>query len=209
MHQFRSPEEKTAYILSEVEKLRYTYGLNKIIRYQQKRDEEHHTQSVAEHVTNILFCAYYFRELEDPDGVMDFDKVIRLILMHDLGEIETGDVVTTKKDDADTEKEKQALKHVAEKSPGFIAREVTGAFEGFENPTTIEERFARAMDKFEGLLFWFSDEGIAMVKTVSSNDAIRGYFEKLEPTLEKLNFPTVIEYVRVIKEDVIRRGLLD
>lgn len=209
MKTFESQESKTTYILSEIDKLRYTYGLNKVIRYQQSREEVHQTQSVAEHVTNIMFCAYYFREIEDPHEEMDFDKVIRLILMHDLGEIETGDIVTTKKNGSDIEKEKEAIKHVIEKSPDFISREVAQAFEGFEDPKTVEERFARAMDKFEGMLFWFSDEGISMIKTVSSNDEIRGYFDKLEPVLEKLNFPTVIEYARVIKEDALRRGLLE
>ena len=53
------------HMLSEVEKLLYTYGINKVIRYSKSRVEEYQTQSVAEHVANMIFCAYYFRDLED------------------------------------------------------------------------------------------------------------------------------------------------
>jgi 5'-deoxynucleotidase YfbR-like HD superfamily hydrolase len=85
------------YIADEIEKLRYTYGLNKVIRYNQKRKEEPQTQSVAEHVTNSIFLAYYFRDFEDPNHELDFDKVIKIIMMHDMGEIETGDIMSPAK----------------------------------------------------------------------------------------------------------------
>jgi hypothetical protein len=49
------------YILSEIEKLKYPYGLNRVIRFNLERKEEFQTQSVAEHVTNMIFLAYYFR----------------------------------------------------------------------------------------------------------------------------------------------------
>lgn len=205
----QSHSERKTHILNEVHKLLYTYGLNKVVRYGLERKEIHQTQSLAEHVTNIMFCAYYFRDLEDPKHEMDFEKVLRFILMHDMAEIEVGDVLTVNRVAANNEREKEALTQVAQKSPDFVAREIKEVFEGFENPKSAEERFARAMDKFEGFLFWFTDDGIRMIKTVSSNDVIRGYFEKLEPILEKLGFPSVIEHVRVMKEDVIRRGLLD
>ena len=42
------------YVLGEVRKLQYTYGLNKVIRYNLERLEKFQTQSVAEHLTNIV-----------------------------------------------------------------------------------------------------------------------------------------------------------
>ena len=84
-------------ILNSVSKILYTYGLNRVIRYEQKRKEIHQTQSVAEHVTNMIFCAYHFRDIEDPKHKMNFEKIMRLIIMHDMGEIETDDIVTNKK----------------------------------------------------------------------------------------------------------------
>lgn len=195
--------------LKNIDKLLYTYGLNRVIRYKQERNEIHETQSVAEHVTNMLFCAYHFRDIEDPEYKMDFEKIVRLILMHDMGEIETGDILTHHKTDEHLKEEALAIKVVAQKSPDFVRKEIEDNFNKFENPTTPEERFAKAMDKFEGTLFWFTDEGIKMVKTISPNDAIIKYFEKLEKTLKELGFSSVVEYMLVMKEDMIKRGLLD
>ena len=97
---------------------------------------------------------------------------------------------------------------MAKKSPNFVKREIEDNFNHFENPKTHEERFAKAMDKFEGLLFWFTDDGIKMIKTISANTVIVKYFDKLEATLKELGFRSVLEYVIVMKEDMIKRGLL-
>lgn len=195
-------------VLKNIDKLLYTYGLNKVIRYKQERSEIYQTQSVAEHVTNMIFCAYHFRDIEDPKHKMDFERVIRLMLMHDMGEIETGDIITNEKNSNHFEIEKNSIKEVAKKSPDFVKREIEDNFDNFEAPKTPEERFAKAMDKFEGLLFWFTDDGIKMIKTISANSVITKYFEKLEITLEKLGFPSVLEYMLVMKADMIKRGLL-
>jgi len=195
-------------VLNNLNKLLYTYGLNGVIRYKQERREVYQTQSVAEHVTNMIFCAYHFRDIEDPEHKMDFERVIRLMLMHDMGEIETGDIITNEKNGEHFEIEKESIKEVAKKSPDFVKREIEDNFNSFENPKTPEERFAKAMDKFEGLLFWFTDDGIKMIKTISANPVIRKYFERLEITLKELGFPSVLEYVIVMKEDMIKRGLL-
>lgn len=196
-------------ILNNVNKLIYTYGLNKVIRYEQNRSEIHQTQSVAEHVTNMIFCAYYFRDIEDPKYKMNFEEVVRLMVMHDMGEIETGDIISTKKNGDHTKLEIEAIKHVAEKSPNFVKREIERNFNRFENPTTPEERFAKAMDKFEGLLFWFTDDGIRMIKTITQNHVIKKYFDRLEEILKELGFSSILEHVIIMKEDMIKRGLLD
>ena len=200
--------EERREILENVHKLMYTYGLNKVIRYEQVRNEVHQTQSVAEHVTNMLFCAYHFRDIEDPEHRLNFEEIIKMILMHDMGEIETGDIVTNKKTKADTELEYVAIKSVKVKSPNFVKREVESIFERFEEPQTPEERFAKAIDKFEGTIFWFTDDGIKMIKSVSSNDVIQRYFERLESTLDKLGFINILKYIIVMKDDMISRGLL-
>ena len=192
--------------LSEVEKLLYTYGINKVIRYSKSRVEEYQTQSVAEHVANMIFCAYYFRDLEDVNREMDMDRVVRLIIMHDMGEIETGDIVTTHKTADHTEKERQAIQEVKNKSPDFVSREIENVFESFENPKSKEERFARAIDKFEGLLFWFPDDGIKMAKSFETVSDTKYYFEKIEKAITATGMNNVLEYFLIMKDDMIKRG---
>ena len=202
-------QDKEAYILSEVEKLLYTYGINKVIRYSKSRVEEYQTQSVAEHVANMIFCAYYFRDLEDANREMDMDRVVRLIIMHDMGEIETGDIVTTHKTADHTEAERQAIQEVKNKSPDFISREIENVFESFENPKSKEERFARAIDKFEGLLFWFTNDGIKMIKSFDKVDDTKYYFEKTEKAIKATDMNTILEYFLIMKNDMVKRGVYE
>ena len=62
-------------ILHEVGKLQYIFGHSQIIRHGLNRDaEEYQTQSVAEHIYNMMILAQYFRALEDPNNVWDLEK---------------------------------------------------------------------------------------------------------------------------------------
>lgn len=194
-------------ILRDIDKLLYTYGLNKVIRYGKKREEDHQTQSVAEHVTNMLFCAYFFKKLEKSN--IDFNKVVRIFMMHDMGEIETGDVITTRKTPSHVLLERKGIKKVKKQSPDFVAKEIQEIFDDFEWMKTKEARFAKAVDKFEGMLFWSTDSGIKMVKTFQDAATIKNYFINTENILRTLGFKSVLKHMLVLKDDMIARGVLD
>lgn len=196
-------------ILKEVGKLLYTYRLNRVIRFNKKRKEKHQTQSVAEHVTNLMFCAHYFKELEGLNTRIDFEEVIKILLMHDLGEIETGDVITTRKNNTHILNERKGLKVVKKKGPSFVAKDIEKVFDNFEFPETLEYKFAKAIDKFEGMLFWSTDEGIRMIKSIQDSGTIKNYFSNLEKILRDLDFKIILKYMQVIRDDMIKRGVLD
>lgn len=166
------------HILSELRKLRYTYNINKVIRYNFEREEKFQTQSVAEHVANMIFLAMYFRELEDRERKMDFEKVVKIIMMHDLGEIETGDVISIIKNSGHYDIERKAIQEVKAQSPDFIKREIEEIFEEYENPKTVEGRFVKAIDKMEGQLFWMEKDGVEMVNHVLENEGLRIHIEQ-------------------------------
>ena len=60
-------------------------------------------ESVAEHCWRAALMAYFMKD-EFPD--VDMDKVIRMILIHDLGECFTGDVPVFNKTEEHEKKEK-------------------------------------------------------------------------------------------------------
>ena len=64
------------------------------------------TESVAEHSWRISLMAFLLRN-EFPE--LDIDKVIRMCLIHDLGECFTGDIPTFKKTDRDRDIEGSLL----------------------------------------------------------------------------------------------------
>jgi 5'-deoxynucleotidase YfbR-like HD superfamily hydrolase len=202
------------YVLSEIQKLKYTYGLNSVIRYNLARDEVYQTQSVAEHVCNTLFLAHYFRPLEDPESEMNFEKVIKLIMMHDMGEIETGDVITVAKDSGHDELEKQAIATVMRKSPDFVRNEIQELYTEMEHPQTAEGRFAKAMDKLEGQIFWIEREGVEMVAHIDKEAGLDIsvvhpiMMNKIYALLDEYNMPYVRRFMEVIDQEKRKTGLI-
>lgn len=63
-------------------------------------------ESVGEHSWRMTLMAYFMKD-EFPEA--DMDKVIRMCIIHDLGEAFTGDIPTFLKTQADEEKEENLL----------------------------------------------------------------------------------------------------
>jgi len=196
-------------ILNELRQLAYMYELNSVIRYGLVREEQHKTQSVSEHITNILTCAHFFKDIITDGHKLDMGTVSRRALIHDIGEIETGDIVTVKKNGDDTERERLALVTVMQKIPPKIAEQLLADFEAVEAANDLEGRFVRAMDKFDGFFFQGIDDGIRMIRAVTPDIEIRkNYLDSLTGIMEDLNFPEIVPYVRVARDDLVERGYL-
>lgn len=106
-------------------------------------------ESVADHSWRLALMAMLAaREVEDVDET----KLIKLCLVHDLGEAVTGDVPAFLKTRADEEAESASITEVfaplgePERS-GLIA-----LWREFEAQETREARLARALDKLEALI---------------------------------------------------------
>ncbi len=142
-------EEK---ILEDLDRLSYLYGLKRVMRYNQQREEPLYTESVAEHLYGMNLLAQYFLPLEDPAGLFNRARIYEMITLHDIDEIETGDVLGYTKTDAIREQEVVAMRIVAEKSPQHIQSFIKERVEEYEAKETIEAKFARAIDKMEPLV---------------------------------------------------------
>jgi 5'-deoxynucleotidase YfbR-like HD superfamily hydrolase len=209
------PEKATSeitseWILQEVEKITYTYNLNKVVRYNLNREEELESQSVAEHVYNMLVLAHYFRDLEDPERKLDFEKVTKIILMHDMGEIETGDIIMSQKRDSHQQIESQAIDVVASKSPKFISEEIRHIYDEFENPQTLEGKFCKAIDKIEAQ-FWFTAvcADLKMIKFVTSIEERVRNEAKRRDMWSKLGFKVIEQFATTIDRLAKEKGLYE
>jgi len=207
------PEERER-ILAEVQKLLYTYNLNRIIRCGQERKEEFETQSVAEHITNMMFLAHYFRDLEDPEHKMDFPKIIKMILMHDMPEIENGDIISLKKTKEHEDKDVEVLRTVADKSPKFVFDEIMILYPELEAQETPEAKFVYCIDKFEGHLFWFNEKGMIMMRNVllKNNLPLEGnldIYNKRMESMNKFGFKEMAKFLEVIHDEKKKMSLSD
>lgn len=137
------------FVLEEAKRIRYLYGLRDVIRYNRTRPEEIYTQSVAEHSFNMQIIAQYFLLLEDTDSLLDTEKISRMIIWHDIGEIESGDVLGFFKTTQDKVNDKVGNDTVVSLTSEVLKRQIQSLLDEYEAQTTPEAQFVKALDKVE------------------------------------------------------------
>ena len=107
------------------------------------------TESVAEHSWRVSLMALLLKG-EFPDA--DMDKVVKMCLVHDLGECFTGDIPTFVKTDADRDVEDSLLARWVRSLPPEVARELKDLFQEMDAQQTVEARIYKSLDKLEALI---------------------------------------------------------
>ena len=82
----------------------------------------------------------------------DMDKVIRMCLIHDLGESFTGDIPTFEKTDADAGKEDDLFRSWVMSFPEPQRAEWTGLLGEMDALSTPEAKLYKALDKLEAII---------------------------------------------------------
>lgn len=106
-------------------------------------------ESVAEHSWRTALMAMLLSD-EFPDT--DTDKVIRMCLIHDLGEAFTGDIATFDKTKADEEKEEAAYRKWIAGFPASQREQFEALLCEMEAMQTKEARLYKALDKLEAVI---------------------------------------------------------
>ena len=106
-------------------------------------------ESVAEHSWRIALMAMLIGP-EFPEA--DMNKVIRMCLIHDLGEAFTGDIPAFDKTEADTEKEDAIFDAWVQTLPEETRGEFTQLLSEMNALETLEARIYKALDKVEALI---------------------------------------------------------
>lgn len=106
-------------------------------------------ESVAEHTFRAALMAYFMRD-EFPEA--DMDKVIKMCLIHDLGESFTGDIPTFDKTKADEETEERLLYQWVDSLPEKYAKEMRALYEEMAARETLEAKIYKAIDGLEAVI---------------------------------------------------------
>lgn len=104
----------------------------------------------AEHSWHICMMALVLQEYADED--VDINKVIRMMLIHDLVEIDVGDVIVYSKNQAHAEAEEKAARRIFGLLPDGQGDEYYDLWREFEDQQSAEARFAMALDRMEPIL---------------------------------------------------------
>lgn len=106
-------------------------------------------ENVAGHSWRTALMAYL---MKDELGEIDIDKVIRMCLVHDIGEAVTGDIPTFLKKEEHELIEKKAVDELLSGLPKPLYRELTELFEEMEAQETKEAKVYKALDKLEAVI---------------------------------------------------------
>lgn len=106
-------------------------------------------ESVAEHSWRIALMAMLIGP-EFPEA--DMNRVIRMCLIHDLGEAFTGDIPTFDKTAADTAQEDALFAQWVQTLPEETKQEFSGLLAEMNAQETLEAKIYKALDKMEAVI---------------------------------------------------------
>lgn len=106
-------------------------------------------ESVAEHSWRITLMAYWISD-EFPEA--NLEKLLKMCLIHDLGEAFTGDIPSFEKTEVNEEREAELLFKWMKSLPEPFATEMMELYREMEERKTLEARIYKALDNMEALI---------------------------------------------------------
>lgn len=106
-------------------------------------------ESVAEHCWMVTLMAYFLRD-EFPEA--DMDKVMRMCLIHDLGEAFTGDIPSFDKTAENERTEERLLREWVDTLPENYREEMTALYSEMDARQTQEAKIYKALDNLEAVI---------------------------------------------------------
>ncbi|MFZ1948292.1 MAG: HD domain-containing protein [bacterium] len=183
--------------LVEIDKLKQV--LRRTITIQGDRNE-----NSAEHSWHASLMALVLAE-HAADAGLDLARAVKMMLLHDLVEIDAGDTYCYDIEGArdKLERETRAAERIFNLLPPDQASEVRALWDEFEAGRSPESRFANALDRLEALLLNYHTGGRTWRKHKVSSDQV---IERALPIRD--GSPALWEYARSLIDDAVEKGIL-
>ena len=147
-------------------------------------------ESVAEHSWRLALTALFLR---DEFPALDMDRVIRMCLIHDLGECFTGDIPSFLKSGGDEERERSALETWVASLPAPYSAELKTLYAEMDALETDEARLYKALDKLEAVIqhnesdiaTWLPREYELNLTYADENVAFSDYLKRLREEIRR------------------------
>lgn len=117
-------------------------------------------ENVAEHSWHIAVMALLLSEYSNV-GSIDTNKVVKMLLIHDLVEIYAGDTFLYAEylPEEKFEEERKACENLFNILPSDQAEDMISTWEEFEAEQTPEARFAKTIDALQPILLGYENQG--------------------------------------------------
>ncbi len=144
--------QKQIAFIKEIDKIKYIQRRSKLFNSDRREND-------AEHSWHLAMMAIVLAE--HSNNSIDLLKVLKMVLIHDIVEIDAGDtfIYDTTKKHANIDEEHIAAKRIFGLLPQEQAEELLALWEEFEEGETDEAKFAKTMDRFEPLLQDATNDG--------------------------------------------------
>lgn len=138
--------------IKEIDKVKYIQRKTKLFNSDRCENDAEHSWHLA------LMAIVLAEHSNEPIDVL---KVVKMVLIHDIVEIDAGDVFMydTVKNHDNTDEERLAANRIFGLLPKKQAEDFIAIWEEFEAGETNEAKFARSMDRLEPLLQNTSNNG--------------------------------------------------
>lgn len=160
-------------------------------------------ENTAEHSWHVAMMALVFAETADEP--VDPMRVARLLLVHDIVEIDAGDTFVYDAEGQETKaaRERAAAERLFGLLPDGPGDELRTCWFEFEDGTTAEARFARALDRLQPLLLNHASAGQAWREHGITADQVRAVNAAIED-----GSPALWKLAQHLIDDAVTRGWL-
>ena len=137
--------EKQVAFIKEIDKVKYILRQSRLFNSDRRENDAEHSWHLA--VMAIVLA-------EHSDKPIDLLKVLKMVLIHDIVEIDAGDTFfySSTENHDNRENELVAAKRIFGILPNKQAEELIAIWNEFEDAETDEAKFAKPLDRFEALL---------------------------------------------------------
>lgn len=143
--------EKILEFIVEIEKLKDVHRKTRPVGLER-------FENSAEHSWHVCLTALMLKDYANEE--IDINRVIKMLLIHDLGEIDAGDtIVYAARTSEYRATEKASISRLFNLLPDGMADEFLALWQEFESGETADARFAKAIDRVPPLLHNLHDEG--------------------------------------------------
>jgi putative hydrolase of HD superfamily len=161
-------------------------------------------ENSAEHSWHIALTVMILSEYAG-DADIDFFRVMKILLIHDLIEIDAGDTYCY--DDQGRKDQAAREKLAADRIFNILPPDQAGTFrdlwDEFEERKTPESRFANALDRVQPFLHNYFTRGQTWQENDIKSDQVKSRMQPVDD-----GAPVLWNYVRSLIDDAVKEGFL-
>lgn len=189
--------QKQIEFIVEADKLKHTLRRTVLMDRSRRENSAEHSWHIA---LTVLVLSEYAK-----DKSIDLFRVLKMLLVHDLVEIDAGDTYCY--DDRGREdqvnREEIAAERLFNMLPEDQAMSLHALWDEFEARATPESRFANALDRLQPFLHNYFTEGL----TWQENDVkSKQVVARMQPVED--GSPFLWKYIRALIDDAVEKGYL-